>query len=246
MPLVLTCPNCGGTFVRMPSQIRKGKLHFCSRSCRTSYYNKQNNPAWKIKGKTLVTLKCAYCGKEFKRPAWWSKGKNVFCSVSCVNRFYRHRSKWRKMSKDEVRQLLEIYRQCKNIREFQEKVGSKCWESVRPLFLRYFPEEYLKIREEHKIKTNIIYAIGRKFEKKIRQIFEAKGYFVYESPLSRSPADMVAIKEGEILLIQAKFNSNYIKQKELEKLKTISQSINAKPILALHKGQGAVEIQELK
>ena len=245
MPVVLTCPNCGGTFVRPPSQIRKGKLHFCSKSCRTSYYNRINNPSWKIKGKNLKTYTCAYCGKEFKRPPWSVKGKKVFCSISCANRYYKHRSKWSKLSKEEVKQLLEIYKQCKNIYEFQNIMGAKCWDRVRLMFLKYFPDEYQKIVEDHKIKTNVIYAIGRKFEKKVRQVFEAKGYYVYESPLSKSPVDMVAIRKGEIILIQAKFNSNYIKKRDIQKLKELSQTINAKPILVVHKGHGAIEIREL-
>jgi Holliday junction resolvase/endogenous inhibitor of DNA gyrase (YacG/DUF329 family) len=237
--VALVCPNCGGKFVRSPSVIRKGRLHFCSKSCRTSYYNKVNNPS---KKRSLVTVKCAQCGKEITKERYKFRGAKTFCSYSCVHKYYRHRAKWEKLNITEVKQLLEIYKESKNTHEFGRTIGCKSWGRIRLAFLKHFPDEFQKITEEKKMKANIIYAIGRRFERKVRLYYENIGYFVYQSPFSKSPADLVAIKRGEILLIQVKFNSSYIKSRELDELIALAESINAKPVLVTRKGNDALEI----
>lgn len=57
------------------------------------------------------------------------------------------------------------------------------------------------------------YEKGRRFEYKVRDNFRKRGYIVYRSAGSHSPADLVAMKAGEIILIQCQTYPNFAKAK---------------------------------
>src|SRR4051812_23178574 len=72
-----SCLACGTTF-EVPG---KSQRQFCSVAC----HPKQTHSR---KGKSLVTVECANCAKEFKRKSWEveqrkAKGWAMYCSVAC-------------------------------------------------------------------------------------------------------------------------------------------------------------------
>lgn len=48
------------------------------------------------------------------------------------------------------------------------------------------------------------YSVGYTFERRVRQALQDQGWVVFKSGGSRSPVDLVALKAGEVLLIQVK------------------------------------------
>lgn len=50
------------------------------------------------------------------------------------------------------------------------------------------------------------YQVGGKFERRVRTYYERKGFFVVRSAGSHGPVDLVALKKGEVLLVQCKVN----------------------------------------
>ena len=47
---------------------------------------------------------------------------------------------------------------------------------------------------------------GTRFERRVRTLLENDGYFVIRTPGSRSAADLVAVKAGQVLFVQCKVN----------------------------------------
>jgi len=54
------------------------------------------------------------------------------------------------------------------------------------------------------------YVKGRRFEHYIKDKLEAKGWIVTRSAGSKGPFDLLAVKNGKILLIQCKWRRNTI------------------------------------
>lgn len=90
------------------------------------------------------------------------------------------------------------------------------------------------------------YVNGRSFEYRVRDLFEAKGYFVMRSAGSRTPVDLVALKDGEILLIQCK-RHGVIGSEDINILRAVSLQCSGKALLAeIPKGKTrGVEINEV-
>jgi len=65
----VTCLQCGSTFDRKDSEVRRSSHHFCSRSCSARYWNKQN-PKRKREGL------CRVCGIAIHTSERW-------CSEEC-------------------------------------------------------------------------------------------------------------------------------------------------------------------
>lgn len=76
------------------------------------------------------------------------------------------------------------------------------------------------------------YAAGRRFELDVRRHLTGEGYFVMGSAGSKTVLDMVAIKPGELLLIQAKRDGKLPPSERTELLHLAGMIPEAKPILA--------------
>ena len=63
-------------------------------------------------------------------------------------------------------------------------------------------------------------------------MWEAKGYVVYRSAGSKGAADLIALKDGKIVLIQVKVNNKPIR-KEVLKLKKEAKKCKATPLVVL-------------
>jgi Holliday junction resolvase len=60
------------------------------------------------------------------------------------------------------------------------------------------------------------YVKGRRFENYVREKLERKGYLVVRSAGSKGIFDLVALKKGEILLIQCKWRKSRISREMVE------------------------------
>jgi len=76
------------------------------------------------------------------------------------------------------------------------------------------------------------YRKGHRWELKVKKMWEAKGYVVYRSAGSKGAADLIALKDGQIVLIQVKVN-NKPTRKEVLKLKKEAKKCKATPLLVL-------------
>jgi Holliday junction resolvase len=75
------------------------------------------------------------------------------------------------------------------------------------------------------------YKRGRNFEYEVRDYYRALGYYVVRSANSKGLADLVALKKGEVLLIQCKLNG-LIGSKERKEFVELAEKVGAKPIIA--------------
>jgi len=76
------------------------------------------------------------------------------------------------------------------------------------------------------------YRKGHRWELKIKKIWEEKGYVVYRSAGSKGAADLIALKDGKIVLIQVKVNKKPSRS-EVLKLKKEAKKCKATPLLVL-------------
>jgi len=60
------------------------------------------------------------------------------------------------------------------------------------------------------------YRKGHRWELKIKKMWEEKGYVVYRSAGSKGAADLIALKDGKIVLIQVKVNKKPKTQRSFE------------------------------
>ena len=75
------------------------------------------------------------------------------------------------------------------------------------------------------------YVKGRRFEHYIKDRLEAKGWIVTRSAGSKGPFDLLAVKNGKILLIQCKWRRGNMDAKNLV---DIASKAGGLPILATH------------
>jgi len=176
-------------------------------------------------------------------------GRDEACRLGKKSRI-RGREKIRKVSFEHIdlenlREIFEKYRSSNlNIYEFtnkyksliRDKLGFYGPQNLMKAFRHFFPEEYSLIKEN---KFGHLYQRGRYWEYRVRDFFKNKGYFVWRSPASKGPADLIAIKKGEILLIQCKVSGS-IKKEKREELKELAKSINAKALLVQRSGRKMV------
>jgi Holliday junction resolvase len=74
------------------------------------------------------------------------------------------------------------------------------------------------------------YTYGRALEYQVRDELRSVGYFVVRASSSQGPADLVALRRGEILLVQCK-RDGYIRVKEWNELFSTAQNIGAIPLM---------------
>ncbi len=97
------CQQCGVSFWRCKSQVARGTVKFCSKSCKcrsqhvichlcgvsfvVNNYRKENgNPKFCSNGCRRLhrkNLTCQRCGKVFYRRPANMRGKGIFCSIDC-------------------------------------------------------------------------------------------------------------------------------------------------------------------
>lgn len=83
--------------------------------------------------------------------------------------------------------------------------------------------------------SNKYYVIGSNFERKIKREFENRGYFVVRSAGSKSPIDLVAIKEGIPILVQCKIKE--ITKKEIDELRKLQNKVKCKVLAIVKKNK---------
>ncbi|MEM1546471.1 MAG: restriction endonuclease [Candidatus Methanomethylicia archaeon] len=74
------------------------------------------------------------------------------------------------------------------------------------------------------------YVKGRRFEHYIKDKLEAKGWIVTRSAGSKGPFDLLAVKNGKILLIQCKWRRNTIAKNLID----VALKAGGLPVLATH------------
>lgn len=76
------------------------------------------------------------------------------------------------------------------------------------------------------------YQRGQRFAWKVRDQLRDDGYQVFVTAGSKTPADLIALKYGETLLVQAKRTSGTIPPAERVKLVDLAALVGAIPIVA--------------
>jgi Holliday junction resolvase len=79
----------------------------------------------------------------------------------------------------------------------------------------------------------VSYSSGRRFEWSVRSVLESYGWVTVRAARSK-PVDLVALKDGRILLIECKYNAR-ISSKRMDYLKKLAEKAGAKPLLAVKK-----------
>ena len=89
------------------------------------------------------------------------------------------------------------------------------------------------------------YVRGRRFEYKVKKLLEERGYIVVRSAASKGPFDLVALRFGEILLIQCKLDGNLSKA-EKQQMIAAARVAGGKPLLAIKdKRTGEIRLAEV-
>jgi len=76
------------------------------------------------------------------------------------------------------------------------------------------------------------YVKGRRFENYVREKLERKGYLVVRSAGSKGLFDLVALKKGEILLIQCRWRKSRMSRDMVE----AAEKAGGKALIATHVG----------
>lgn len=93
----------------------------------------------------------------------------------------------------------------------------------------FFGDEWDHVIELKAPKSSM-YRLGRALEYRSRDDLRKRGYFVTRSPGSRSPIDLVGIRLGRVVFVQAK-RSGQLGPKEWNELFDLSLSVGAVPIM---------------
>ncbi len=138
---------------------------------------------------------------------------------------------WKYMPEDEARVYLEEFR--------ASSMGLKEWCEERGIddlgFSRkmqdLFPDEYECI-VELAASADSTYAVGRRFEYRVRNALVEHGYFAWRSHLSRSPVDVVAMRHGQpVIMVQCRLGAA-LQVADWNEMYDIVVSTGAVPILA--------------
>lgn len=229
----LKCLNCGKTFYG-----QKKHSKFCSRKCVGAYTIRTFGQPMRrpdVRQKVARAERGKHISEETRRKIsiarkgkpLTSKQKSQLARLhALLRKTGGGKARWCNLPESEARKLFEDYQQSRvNGRTWaQSKEGD--FEAIKKLFLKYFPHEYEDFVELKMDRKTSAYAIGRQFEYRVKKYFKEKGYWVLRSPHSAGPADLVALKKGEVLLIQCKVSKQY-PQKERNTLQTLATSIGA-------------------
>jgi len=77
-----------------------------------------------------------------------------------------------------------------------------------------------------------MYEKGKSFEKYVKKLLKRQGYLVIRAASSK-PIDLVAIKDGKVILVECKFR-NYLSPEDKEKLRKIAEITKIDILIATH------------
>lgn len=80
------------------------------------------------------------------------------------------------------------------------------------------------------------YNRGRRFEYRVRDYLKRRGYYTVRSAKSGTITDLIALRDGKILLIQCKVDK-YLKREEKEKLREAEEITKGLGIIAYREGR---------
>lgn len=142
----------------------------------------------------------------------------------------RYASTWKYMPEDVARGLMDRFKRSSfGLMQFCKRMGYAD-EGFSETMRRYFLDEWESVIEA-KQPAQTMYRLGRSFEYRVRDYLRARGFFVLRSPASKSPIDLVAIRPGEVLLIQCKRGGG-LAPGEWNELYDLASSCGATPVLA--------------
>jgi Holliday junction resolvase len=251
--MLVICDNCGKQFKRRPSSVKNRKHKFCSRKCKADWDKK--DPEVLSRLRQISKLGVAKVKEKLKgkpKPEWWKrkvsqarKGKpltgrqkqQLVRLHALLRQTGGGRAKWCKLTEKEARELFEDYKKSHmDCRTWAKaKLGVDSFDAIRKVWRKYFPHEYEDFIELKMDRKTAAYARGRAFEWRVKRDLQGKGYWVLRSPCSAGVADLVAIKKGEILLVQCKTGGD-MSVKEKDQLITLAKSVGAKAFF-VHRGK---------
>ena len=87
------------------------------------------------------------------------------------------------------------------------------------------------------------YSKGRAFEYRVRRHLEGKGWVVFRTAGSHSPADLIALRTGEVWLVQCKGTNGYMTPVERQKFTTLANGLGVMAVVASKDGKKLVYCQ---
>lgn len=140
---------------------------------------------------------------------------------------------WKDQPKDAIEALIASFESdCKTVGEFCAKRNLN-QEGFKKRARELFPERFHAAMAA-KVRKSTPYARGRAFEYRLVAYFSGRGYTTMRSPGSRGAFDVLAIKFGQQLYIQAKTNG-VLSPADRTKCVTLARSVGAIPVLAERK-----------
>lgn len=146
----------------------------------------------------------------------------------CVKLYAR---KWKGMAYEHAEVIFEAFKGCKlNVNQFCSKNGYDDLGFSRTM-QEHFPDEWEHVVESKASKQSR-YRLGRQVEYAVRDDLKKRGYpVVLRSPRSGGPVDVLALKSGVQLLVQAK-RSMALGVDEWNTLFALANSVGAIAVLA--------------
>lgn len=89
------------------------------------------------------------------------------------------------------------------------------------------------------------YTRGNAFERKIVDQLEHDGYTCWQSRGSKTAADIIAIKPGQLVLVQAKSGVNHISGHDWNRLLDLARSIDATAVVADRPTRGVIRYRRI-
>jgi Holliday junction resolvase len=80
------------------------------------------------------------------------------------------------------------------------------------------------------------YSRGANFERRVRKHLEQQGWVVFRSAGSHSPADLIALKAGEVMLVQCQLDGYFTRAKK-GALQILIEELNCQGCLAWREGK---------
>ena len=87
------------------------------------------------------------------------------------------------------------------------------------------------------------YSKGANFERRVRKHLEKQGWVVFRSAGSHSPADLIALRTGEVMLIQCQLSKPFPRDKGLA-LELLRLELNCQICFAWREGR-KLKLEEL-
>lgn len=220
--IIKVCLFCGGEYVIERWQYNRRK--FCSSKCYIANRRGRMNQALSEGSKRF------FLNPE-NRKLVSNRAKQLW-----QNGAYKRKAYWA-ITEDEARKLFDEFKKAGiSIAQFaRESHHKRHW--ITTVFNRFFPDEYDLYTEGKCMSVMKLYCLGRRFEYRIRNFLRERGYFVLRSPRSQGPVDLVALKMGQILLIQCK-TGGAMSNCQKEELINLAKSNGAIPLLAYKRKHG--------